>query len=322
MTFHFVSLLLASLICVAGLAFSALLVMQAQARELRLKRRLAAAIAVHAPGREEEFAALSRRQRPSLIQRVIHQLAGLFGFDPGRLDLYPLRWWLVLPLALGIARLAAALLAGLVGSVAVLLTPLFWVLLSRFFYHWNDARRRQALFKQFPDALAMIVRSVRVGIPVIEGLRVVARESSQPTAEEFSRLADKVAIGVALEEALREIAFRSDLPEYRFFATALSLQAKTGGGLTETLENLAEVIRKRVALRARGFALASEARTSAGILGALPLVSGGGLAVVNPHYLAMLFTQPEGQKVLGLAVLMLGTGLMVMRSIINRSLST
>ncbi len=108
----------------------------------------------------------------------------------------------------------------------------------------------------------MIVRSVRVGIPVTEGIRTVAREAPRPTAQEFSLLADQIRIGMPIEEALRELATRNQLPEYRFFATALALQNQTGGGLAETLENLGDVIRKRVALKGRAHALASEARTS------------------------------------------------------------
>ncbi len=118
------------------------------------------------------------------------------------------------------------------------------------------------LFQQFPDALAMIVRAVRVGLPIVEAIRVVARENAEPTAREFAGLVAQTTIGVPLDDALREMAERNRLPEYRFFATALSLQSQTGGGLTETLENLADTIRKRVAAKLRGHALAAEARMS------------------------------------------------------------
>ncbi|MGH7108287.1 MAG: type II secretion system F family protein, partial [Acetobacteraceae bacterium] len=101
----------------------------------------------------------------------------------------------------------------------------------------------------------------------------------------------------------------------------LSLQSQTGGGLTETLENLADVIRKRVALRARGYALASEARTSAGILAALPIVSGVGLWFLNRKYAMQLFVDPTGEKIFGMAVISLTVGILVMRSMIQRSLS-
>jgi tight adherence protein B len=116
------------------------------------------------------------------------------------------------------------------------------------------------------------------------------------------------------------MATLSGLPEYRFFATALSLQSQTGGGLTETLENLADTIRKRVAIRMRGRALASEARMSAYILGALPLVTGGILSVINPSYVRVLFVDPSGQTLLFVGIAMLSVGAFTMHTMIRKSL--
>jgi tight adherence protein B len=162
---------------------------------------------------------------------------------------------------------------------------------------------------------------VRVGIPLAEGIRTVSREAEVPTRPEFARLCDRVAIGVTLEDALREMATRNNLAEYRFFATALALQSQTGGGLTEALEGLADVMRRRLALKARGAALAGEAKTSIYILAALPFFSGGALAVLNPSYIGRLFTEHACQKVLIAAIVLLATGLLVMRTMIRKSLS-
>jgi tight adherence protein B len=132
---------------------------------------------------------------------------------------------------------------------------------------------------------------------------------------------EQVAIGVSLEDAMQEMADRCDMPEYRFFSTALAMQNQTGGALSETLEGLADVIRKRVAMKARGHALASEGKTSAGILAALPVFTALMLEVLNPTYLAVLFTNPTGQHILAAAILSLGLGILVMRSMIRRALS-
>ena len=198
---------------------------------------------------------------------------------------------------------------------------LFWFLFCRWAFGWLDTRRIETLFRQFPDALGMVTRAVRVGIPVSEAIRSVAREGPKETAAEFQRIADRLSIGLPIDQALAETAHRNGVPEYRFFATALALQSQTGGGLGETLENLAEVIRKRVALKERGYALAAEARTSAGILAALPFFTAGVLAVLSPGYVAMLFTDPSGQRVLAAAIGLLLIGILVMRSMIKRSLS-
>jgi len=173
---------------------------------------------------------------------------------------------------------------------------------------------------QFPDVLAMLVRAVRVGIPITEGIRGVARESPSPTGPEFAIVVDQLTIGVTLPDALRELAERNQLAEYRFFATALALQSETGGGVSETLERLADVIRKRVELRSHARALSSEARTSIYILASLPVFSGGALAVLSPDYVGTLFTDPLGQRVLILALMSLTTGIVAMRTIISRSL--
>ena len=114
---------------------------------------------------------------------------------------------------------------------------------------------------------------------------------------------------------------RSGLGEYRFFATAISLQAQTGGGLTEVLENLADVIRKRVALQSRGRALSAEARTSALVLAVLPLATGGMIAVLDPAYMAVLFDTAKGHSLLGAAALSLGIGVGAMRMIIQKTLA-
>ena len=165
---------------------------------------------------------------------------------------------------------------------------------------------------------------MRVGIPVSEALRAVAQDCRGADIESNSaRLYDQVSIGTPIEDALREMAARNRLPEYRFFATALALQSQTGGGLTETLENLADVVRKRVALKSRGYALASEARTSAAVLAVLPVFAAGAFAVLNPDYIGELITRGAGADIVRLArVLWLATWVMVtMRYMIRKSLS-
>lgn len=305
---------------VAMMAAATAVVLRGERRDKRVAGRLALAVTPYA--RMTVLATMGRRQhvaRP-LQARLLQQLAGLFGYDPARADQVP---WPV-PAVLGVAGLAGLgagfALSWLVGSVALLAAPVLWALASRFLFGHFASRRANKLYVQFPDALAMIVRSVRVGIPVTEAIRTVSREAPEPTAVEFGRISDQAAIGVALEDALRDVAVRSGLPEYRFFATALSLQAQTGGALTETLENLADVIRKRVATRSRAHALASEARTSSYILGALPLVTGAAISVLNPKYMGLLFTDSVGNKILVAAIGMLGLGMGTMRLIISRSL--
>jgi len=263
---------------------------------------------------------MRRDERPSGAGRLVSAGSRLFGYNPSRKDQYPAKGPVVLFLALIAAMVLCQLAASMLGLVARLAIPAMWVFVSRQTFAWFERRHADVLYTQFPDALAMIVRAVRVGIPVTEAVRNVAREALEPTATEFGMLGDQLAIGVSLEDALREVAARNQLAEYRFFATALSLQAQTGGGLSETLENLGDVIRKRVAVRKRAYALASEARTSTYILAGLPVFTGGGLALLNPSYIAVLFTDPTGNTILGVAIGMLATGIFVMRTTITKAL--
>lgn len=248
------------------------------------------------------------------------RLGQLCGYNPERQAAYPLRVPLLL-LAAGIAALAIDRLASRVFGIPLdLALPLIWIGCTQAMFRMLHARHADKLYRQLPDTLSMIVRSVRAGIPLQEALRGVARESMEPTAKLFSRVADQMAIGIRLDDALREGAARSGVAEYGFFSVALTLQAQTGGSLAETLDNLADVIRKRVALRQRAIALASEARTSAYVLAALPVVTGLALSVLNYAYIRPLFDTPGGNRVLFLAIGMLGTAGIVMRFMIKRSL--
>lgn len=254
-------------------------------------------------------------------KRISIRAQQMLGMDPVRPSPYPLSPWLILPAAMLPALAARWLFEGLLGSLAWGILPVVWLVLVRNFYRGSDTKRRVTLLKQFPDALGTIVRAVRVGIPVKEAIRAVSRDAAEPTAGEFARVYDQVAIGTTLEAALREMAARNQLSEYRFFATTMSLQGQTGGGLSETLENLADVIRRRVALKAKGYALAAEARTSAGVLAALPVLTGLALALMNPGYIAPLMQDGPGRSLFGFAVIWLGLGIVVMRGLIRKSLS-
>jgi tight adherence protein B len=188
------------------------------------------------------------------------------------------------------------------------------------FRGWSRARQDK-LLTQFPDALGMIVRTVRVGVPVVEGVKLVAIEAPEPTRAEFRSLADQIAIGRRLDEAVLAMAERIGMAEYRFFATTIVLQAQTGGGLGEALEGLADVVRRRVSLRARGYALSSEARTSAKVLTGLPFVAGLCMLIVAPGYMDPLLYTSLGQKMIALAGLSLVVGALVMRSLIRSVLA-
>lgn len=313
--------LLLSVSCLAlvGIGALGIVMHQGQQRARRVSDRLkgitaASAKVVPAPIRPIARAA---PRKVTLFAR----LAALFGYHRTQARHHPMPAWLVLGLTLAVSRGLAALVEGVVGSYALVIVPVAWVVLSRAVFNLLTERRTKKLLNQFPDALQMIVRAVRVGMPVSEAMRLVGREAQEPTAAEFDVVANELAIGTSLEEAIKNLSDRTRIPEYQFFATALSLQAQTGGGLTETLEGLADVIRKRLGLRARASAMASEARASAAVLSALPFVTFIGMFLINRPYIEMMYTTPIGLKMMGMGVASLLIGVLVMRSLIRRSLS-
>ena len=312
-------LLLTACLFLLSVAAGIILLLKLQGDQKALQQRLASVSAKPRPrgATGPQLVRPNEKAKRSPVQT----LAWLIGFDLARRDQYRLPWFAVVGVALVTGRLAVMLAAGLVGTWAWIALPIVTIFGSRAYYGWADEKRRTLLLTQFPDALSLIVRAVRVGIPVTESLRAVAREALEPTRTEFDRLQHQIAIGTSLETALRSMAARNGLPEYGFFAAALSLQAQTGGGLTETLETLAEIIRKRLAMKERGHALSSEARTSASVLGILPIGTAGLLFAVSPAYIGMLIIEPAGHMLIGAAILMLSLGMGAMRLIIRKSLS-
>lgn len=314
-------LLVMSCLSLAGLVYSGVLVSQAQRQRRRVGERMKMVTTPHMRVKTLQLSAFVRPVDTGKQRSLSGQLAALFSIDLEKTDLYPIRWWLVLIITLAISDVVRLLARALLGDfLSLLAMPIVWVILSRSFFNWAENRQRDKLLAQFPDALAMIVRSVRVGIPVGEALRAVSREIPEPTGPEFERLVNQVAVGGSLEDAILEMSRRSGLPEYRFFATAISLQNQTGGKLSDALEGLADVIRKRMALKSKGKAMTSEARASTMVLGAMPILTGAGLWALNPTYMDILFYTHSGHKAFGAAVLSLSTGLLVMRTIIKKTL--
>ena len=249
------------------------------------------------------------------------RFAGLFGFDWNRRSSYPLKWWLVLT-ATCVAGLAAYLgTRGILGSLAVLAWPAGWIFGSRALFKGWERKRCDELLSQLSDALSMVVRTVSVGVPMVEAVRLIARESPEPTAGEFRQLAEEISIGLPLDEAVLAMAERTGMTEYRFFATTIMLQMQTGGGLSEALTNLAEVVRRRVAMRDRGYALSSEARTSAKVLMALPFVVGLAMLLLSPGYMDPLLYTDTGHHLLEAAAVSLVVGSLVMRAMIRSALA-
>lgn len=187
-------------------------------------------------------------------------------------------------------------------AIALLIAAVCAILLPRFYLRRKISKRNEAFINQFPDAVDMIVRSVKSGHPLNTALRMIADNMDPPVKTEFRQLVDEIAFGRSTVEALVRMSKRIDEPDLQFFVVILSVQQETGGNLAEVLTNLSGIIRKRKQLRLRIKAMTSEGRATAYILGSLPLFVFGAIHMTSPDYLLPLFETSSGHTIIMAAV--------------------
>src|SRR5580693_9027696 len=215
----------------------------------------------------------------------------------------------------GLAVLVAITLActapiGVVASLAVGL--LIGTALPHMVVGRMGKRRVAAFVGLFPEAIDLMVRALRSGLPISEAIIGAGREIGDPVGDELGRVEAGMRMGRDLEGLLWDIANRVDVPEFRFFIIALSVQRETGGNLAETLANLADVLRRRRQMRAKVRAMSSETRATTMILAGMPVLVIVMLALTSPHYLTPLYSDVRGFLLDGFALVMLATGVGIM----------
>lgn len=190
-------------------------------------------------------------------------------------------------------------------------------LVPRMLIKIRTGKRQKKFLEEFPDALEAMIRLLKAGMPVSEAISMVGREFSGPVGEEMAKIYDTQKIGVPLHEACYEAARRMPITEMQMFATGIAIQAQTGASLSEVLGNLAHVIRARFRLKRKVVSLSSEAKSSAMIIGALPVLISGGIYLINPDYIGILFEDPFGRVLVGGAAVWMCIGILVMKIMIN-----
>jgi len=177
--------------------------------------------------------------------------------------------------------------------LSLLLGLLFGIGVPYFVVNKMIAGRVKKFNARFPDAIELMVRGLRSGLPITETVGIVATEIAGPVGIEFRAISDKMKIGRTMEAALQETADRLGTAEFQFFTITLGIQRETGGNLAETLSNLADVLRKRAQMKLKIRAMSSESKASAYIVGALPFIVFGLVFTINPEYLAGFFSEPR-----------------------------
>jgi tight adherence protein B len=225
--------------------------------------------------------------------------------------------FLAISVAVGVLIASIAFLASLPWYVCALSGFVGFFGLPRWFLGYVRKRRLEKFLTELPDALDVMVRGIKSGLPLSDALRVIASESAPPIGPEFWEVVEGQRVGITIEQGLERMFERIPLQEVNFLAIVLSIQSKTGGNLTEALSNLSKVLRDRRKMKAKIRSVSQEAKSSAAIIGSLPFLVVGGLSFVNPDYLTPLWTTPIGNMLLAFSAVWMLTGVLVMRRMIN-----
>jgi tight adherence protein B len=178
-------------------------------------------------------------------------------------------------------------------------------------------RRENKFLDAFPDAVDIIVRGIKAGLPLLDCLKMITNEAPEPLRTEFRAIVETQAIGMPLGDACGKLYERMPVPEANFFGIVISIQQKAGGNLSEALGNLSRVLRDRKKMKAKIQAMSQEAKASAGIIGALPIAVMTMVYITSPTYIQLLFTEPLGNVMLACSAVWMATGVFVMKKMIN-----
>ena len=189
--------------------------------------------------------------------------------------------------------------------------------LPRWMLNYLKKRREKRFLKALPDAVDVIVRGIKAGLPLFDSIKVVAADSPEPLKSEFLAIIETQAIGMPLGEACTRLYERMPLPEANFFGIVVAIQQKSGGNLAEALGNLSKVLRDRKKMAEKIQAMSMEAKASAGIIGSLPPIVMLLVYITTPQYMSVLWTHPMGQLMLVGCVIWMSIGIFVMKKMIN-----
>jgi len=205
--------------------------------------------------------------------------------------------------------------AGLLVSAVLGFAGAFGV--PRWLLSYLRKRRETKFLDHFPDAVDVIVRGIKAGLPLLDCIKMIVSEAPEPIKTEFRLILETQAIGMPLGEACGKLYERTPLPEANFFGIVVAIQQKSGGNLSEALGNLSKVLRDRKKMKAKIQAMSQEAKASAAIIGALPIAVMTLVYLTSPHYISLLFTNPVGHIMLAGSAVWMVIGTFVMKKMIN-----
>jgi tight adherence protein B len=296
----------------------AIIVLQLDSRNKRLEERIET-VAEFGPLREQEqdrplSIRVSRRRGAGTRELAYTLLRVPVGIP--RANVVPIWFVFASGIVAGIAEswVAFIFVSPVTAWISAVATGL---LLIRGTFGWEVERYRKQLLGQIADALELVGSATRAGLPATEAFRMLAREMPSPTRDEFTQVVNEIAVGAAVEDALMGVHRRTRLSEYAIFAVTMAIQTKSGGRLSETIQNLAETVRQRVAIAGRAEALSAEAKLSARVITALPFVGGAAMSFLQQGFLTPLLHDPRGKRLVVIGVVTLLLGMFTMRKLIQ-----
>ncbi|MDL2400150.1 type II secretion system F family protein [Rhizobium mayense] len=246
------------------------------------------------------------KKKQSLKMRLGH--AGL-SLTPARFYLFGVLFGLFVMVVLFLIHAPLAVVLGLPFAAAFGLPR--WVV------GFLIKRRQNKFLDEFPNALDLITRSLRSGLPLNDAVRLVAAEAREPVKSEFRRVVEAQQVGLSMTDACARMNNHMPLQEVNFFSIVIAIQAQAGGNLSEALGNLSRVLRERKKMKAKVTALSMEAKASAVIIGALPFIVATLVYLTSPQYMRILFVDPRGHLILGAAGIWMSFGIYIMRNMVN-----
>lgn len=234
------------------------------------------------------------------------------GLDWGPAGFY-LRMGAVAVLALAGARF----LIGLALPIAAILGAVIGFLAMHFVVQSRRAKRMRQFLEEFPNAIDVVTRGVKTGLPIGDCLKAISQEGQEPVRSEFNRIVDDLALGLSLTQALGRFTHRVPILEVNFFAVVLTVQSQLGGNLSDALGNLSRVLRERKMMKEKIRAFSSEATASGAIIASMPVAVTGILSLTSPDYIGLLLSEFVGNIVLGISAFWMIIGVVVMRKMIS-----
>lgn len=308
-------------ICMGGLAYAALYdrISTESTREKRLGT-------IRKSSRQDVQVKSQKKDRRSKIQQAVegienkHKNLGKLTFDQ-RMQQAGLEWsktmYLVVSLACGLVAAAVALAAGGGLLAAGLCAVLGFVFLPKFYVSRARKKRLAKFLDELPNAVDVIVRGIKAGLPLNDCIHIVSKEAAEPVRSEFAKVVEAQAAGISIAAAVERMYHRIPLAETNFLSIVITLQSKAGGSMSEALGNLSVVLRDRKKMKGKIQAMSMEAKASAGVIGSLPIVVMSLVYMVAPDYMVTLFVEPLGNMLLAGAGVWMMIGVVVMKNMIN-----